>query len=431
VSFGAANEAVDRGYRVKLDDGSLRFDAISYRGMTYVVESRVPLPDLEILGRRPDGTPSVVFGAAIDAGEFGFAGSAVPPAERLLPDEDRFLALPDDLDTDILALASATTRGLQTDFERAVALESFFLSEGNFRYSTAVLPGHSADDLAEWLLDFDSPNYRTGYCEQFATSMAVMARTLGIPSRVVMGFSPGTLLEDGRVVLRDRNAHAWVELWMPTQGWMRFDPTPRGDTLATTAEIPFDVVPYLEVPEPDRPALEPADPGPVIFRDDEFEIRNEPTELPTASDRSAPSLPGWVPGVVVAAGVLFGLVPLVKAVRRRIRLRRLRHGDITAAWTEIVDRLADLGEDLGPAVTPLEFAGAIDGSLLPLAQVYAAATYGPDPGADGALVARAEESLGGARHGLAVRYTAGRRVLAAYRLRSLAPRWWRRWRRRR
>ncbi len=426
VSFTAGNEAVSRGFRVKLDDGSLRFDALSYRGMTYLVESRVPVPDLEILGRRPDGAPSVVFGGAIAAGAFDFSSEIVPPAERLLPDEDRYLALPDDMDTDIFALASATTRGLQTDFERAVALESFFVTEGNFRYSTAVLPGHSAEDLASWLLDFDSNNYRTGYCEQFATSMAVMARTIGIPSRVVMGFSPGTMLEDGRVVVRDRNAHAWVELWMPTQGWMRFDPTPRGDTLTTTAAIPFDVVPYLEVPEPDRPVLEPTDPGPVIFRDDEFEILNEPTELPTGSDGLTPQIPGWVPGVVLASGSVFGLVPLVKAVRRRVRLRRLRHGDIGAAWSEIVDRLADLGEDLTPAITPLEFAGGIDGSLIPLAQVYGSATYGPDPYPDRAMVALAEDSLGSAREGLAVRYTTGRRLLAAYRLRSLAPRWWRR-----
>ncbi len=211
---------------------------------------------------------------------------------------------------------------------------------------------------------------------------------------------------------------------------MRFDPTPRGDTLPTSAAIPFDVVPYLEVPEPDRPVLEPTDPGPVIFRDDEFEILNEPTELPTPSTRIAPEIPGWMPGVVLVVAGVFGLVPLAKAVRRRVRLRRLRNGDISAAWSEIVDRLADLGEDLGAAVTPLEFAGAVDGSLVPLATVYGSAAYGPEPFPDGATVALAEDSLGRAREGLTVRYTPGRRLLAAYRLRSLTPRWWRRHRNR-
>ena len=60
-----------------------------------------------------------------------------------------------------------------------------------FRYSVDIDPGHGASDLAAWLLDPESPNHRIGYCENFATAMAVMARTLGVPSRVVLGFTPG------------------------------------------------------------------------------------------------------------------------------------------------------------------------------------------------------------------------------------------------
>jgi transglutaminase-like putative cysteine protease len=427
--FAAENEAVAQGYRVKSDDASLRFDALTYRGMNYVVDSRVPVPDLEVLGRLADGSPSI-FAGAIGAGDFEFATAATPPPERILVDADRFLGLPTDLDPDIFALAAATTRGLQTDFERALALESFFLTPGNFRYSTDILPGHAASDLASWLLDRDSDNFRTGYCEQFATAMAVMARLLDIPSRVVLGFTPGTVLDDGRVVVLDRNAHAWVELWMPTQGWMRFDPTPRGNTAATTAAIPFEVAPYLEVPEPERPVFEPRDSGPVIFQDDEFEIRNEPTELPTGTGLRAPGIPDWVPQAIVVAAAMFGLVPAVKWVRRRRRRRHLAAGDITAAWREIVDRLADLGDDLGPATTPVEFAAGIDPALQPLAGVYSEAAYGPEtPGSSTVLVA--ERSLETAEAGLILRYTRGRRLLAAYRLVSLAPAWWRRRRLRR
>ncbi len=427
IAFGADNEAVDRGYRVKDDDASLRFDALTYRGMTYTVDSLVPLTDLEVLGRRADGAPSVVFAAAIAASELVLAADATPPPlERLLPDGERFLALPTDLDPDIFALASATTRGLQTDFERALALESFFVTPGNFRYSTAVLPGHAAGDLSTWLLDRDNPGFRTGYCEQFAASMAVMARLIGIPSRVVLGFNPGTVIEDGRVVVRDRNAHAWVELWMPTQGWVRFDPTPRGDTVATAATIPFDVVPYLEVPESERPVFEPESRPPVIFRDDEFEIRNEPIELPPTGGFNGPALPDWLPGAVPFVAIALGLIPVLKWLRGRARRRRLAHGDISAAWGEIVDRLADLGEDLQPASTPLEFAASVDGSLQPLAAIYTEATYGPGTDRAQSAVAVAERSLDAARHGLTVRYTLARRVVAAYRLRSLTPSRWRR-----
>ena len=167
------NTAVSAGFRVKTDDASLRFDALTYRGMTYLVQSQVPMPDLGVLGRLPDGNPSVVFRGAIAAGDFALpelVGS--PPEDRVLPDLDRYLDLPDDLDTGIRSLALATTRNLETDFERALALEALFLAPGSFRYSTSILPGHGATDLADWLLDPESDNYRTGYCEQFSTAMA-------------------------------------------------------------------------------------------------------------------------------------------------------------------------------------------------------------------------------------------------------------------
>ncbi len=204
IAVSAPDLAVDRGYRVKTDDGALRFDGLTYRGMTYTVGSLIPRLDL-----------ADDFAAESDN------------EIRELEDVKRFLDLPMGLDSGIRALAVETTQGLDTDFEKALALESFFRTPSIFGYSTAVRPGHSARHLAAWLLDPTSDNYRTGYCEQFSTSMAVMARTLGIPSRVVLGFSPGTLLDDGRVVVRERDSHAWVELWIPTQGWVRFDPTPR------------------------------------------------------------------------------------------------------------------------------------------------------------------------------------------------------------
>ena len=422
------NTAVDRGYRVKTDDASLRFDALTYRGMAYTVESQVPVPDLNVLGRLPDGTTSVVFRGAIAAGEFTLTQDVTPAAaERTLPDEDRYLDLPDDLDPGIRSLALATTRNLQTDFEKGLALEVFFLTPENFRYSTSVLPGHGATDLADWLLVPESNNYRTGYCEQFSAAMAVMARLLGIPSRVVLGFSPGTVLEDGRVVVRDRNAHAWVELWMPNQGWVRFDPTPRGDTVGTTGEIPFDVASYLDVPEPDRPVFGGNNPDPVIFRDDEIDIPTTPIDIRPGGDTlSAPVLPGLVLQATLALLGLFGLVPAMKWVRRSRRMRRLATGDISAAWREIVDRLSDLGDGPDPATTPAEVAAGIDPAMRPLADVYSEATYGPAGSVVPTRVALAARSLEATERRLTDRYSLGNRVLSRYRLVSLTPAWWRR-----
>ncbi|HSG78159.1 MAG TPA: DUF3488 and transglutaminase-like domain-containing protein, partial [Acidimicrobiia bacterium] len=274
--LSAPNTAVDKGYRVKTDDGSLRFDALTYRGMTYSVLSEIPQPDLDVLSRRADGSLSAAFGGAVENGEYEAPPATEPPVLHELSDPERYLALPEDDDLDDVAnLATDRVAGLETDFEKGLALEAYFTTPGNFRYSDSIDPGHTATSLAAWLLEEDSPNYHLGYCEQFSTAMAVMARQVGIPSRVVLGFTPGTTLDDGRVVIRDRNAHAWVELWMPAQGWIPFDPTPRGNFVIPTLDgVPFDIATYLEVPEPEPVIFDPDDP--VIVRPQ----IDEPLDIP-------------------------------------------------------------------------------------------------------------------------------------------------------
>jgi len=422
TALTADNSAVEHGFRVKVDDGSLRFDALTYRGMTYTVAADIPIPDLEVLSRLDDGAPSVVFKGAIAGGDFAFPDAPAPTiTQREVPDEEVYLALPEDLDTGIASLARAQTRGLQTDFERALALETFFRTPGNFRYSTSIVPGHGATDLAAWLLDPESDNYRTGYCEQFATSMAVMARTIGIPSRVVLGFGPGTQIDDGRIVVRDRNAHAWVELWLPTQGWVRFDPTPRGDNPSTSDEIPFGLAAYLAVPPVDTPAFQGDLPDPAIADDPVIDV---PDPAPEGSGTSipVPNLPGWVLIATLAVAVAFGLLPGVKWVRRRRRIRRLEQGDISAAWAEIVDRLADLGDGPPPTVTPAEIALATDPVMRPLAEIYGEFVYGKGTPLASQRVAAALRSLEDTEDRLESRYSLRRRVLSRYRLRSVVPR---------
>lgn len=427
TAMSAPNRAVDRGYRVKTDDASLRFDALTYRGMVYTVESSIPQPDLDVLSRSDDGTPSVVFAGAIEDAEFETTGDIEPIELAELEDAERYLTLPIELDGRIRSLARDTTRGLDTDFEKALALEAFFRTPGNFVYSTNVLPGHGASDLAAWLIDPDSPSFRTGYCEQFSTSMAVMARMLGIPSRVVLGFTPGTLLEDGRVVVRDRNAHAWVELWMPSQGWVRFDPTPRGDGVnpATLGDLPFDVSRYLDVPVPEVQLPENDSAGGILFRDDEtFDIPDRPTATGGGADEvPGIAVPGWALPSAVVAFLIFGLVPVMKWARRRRRLRRLERGDISGAWREIVDRLSDLGDPPRFDATPMEVAERTDPVMRPLADAYGAQVYGFGA-AD--RVATAQRSLEDTEDRLLSRYSIGRRIVARYNLSTIIPRWMKR-----
>jgi len=420
VALTSGEEAVQHGVTIRVDDGSLRFVALTYRGMAYTVQSRVPQPDLSVLSLGADGTPSVVFGEAIADGEFPAADPSTPPARHALPNRDHYLELPTDIDPGIRSLARQQTTGLQTDFERALALESYFRTSGEFQYSTAVVPGHGATDLASWLLDPESDNYHTGYCEQFATSMAVMARTIGIPSRVVLGFAPGTPYNEG-IVVRDRDAHAWVELWMPTQGWVRFDPTPRGDNSSTSAELPFPIDVYLEdvpsVTTPDQPVptgLTTLPDGPVTVPVD--------GGAGAGSGNGGAGMPAGVVWALVGGAVVLGALPVAKVVRRRRRLAQLDAGDVTAAWQEIVDRLADLGDGPAPWATPAEIAGGIDPAMATLADVYGEAVYGAPGTLAPERIAMARVAFDDTEAALRSRFSPGIRVLARYRLTSLRPR---------
>lgn len=429
TDFGA-DRKIEGAVRVRIDDGALRFEGgRTYDGMFYQVRADIPRPDIAVLATDSDGTLSPAFAEAAKANE-RVPTPAIAEIREAPPNIETYLSLPDDLDTGVGALAREQTRNLSTPFEKAIALESWFRSPA-FRYSTNIVPGHGATDLAAWLLELGSPNYRTGYCENFATSMAVMARTIGIPSRVVLGFTPGTPQGDGTIVVLDRNAHAWVELWMPTQGWVRFDPTPRGDEVnPTTFErvetlLGFPFTDYLDVPDPEAPDISVAPRGPQPFPpDDGF----APVGGGSTPERGF-EIPGWILRTLLwmSLGLLFlGGIPVVKWWRRKRRIRRLRTGDIQAAWDEIVARLDDLGTPPSPADTPVEVASKVDAVMTPLAVVYSRSLYGSGAIVPDELVTVARTSMVQTVQRLATRHSRFERLLASYRIGSLLPRWWRR-----
>jgi len=136
------------------------------------------------------------------------------------PPSQAFLEIPEGLHPDILALADETTRGMGSDAERAAALLSLLTHGYHYeRVPSAPLPD---EPLAAFLLV-----RHTGHCELFATSLALMLRSQGIPSRVVNGFFGGIWNPVGRYwLVRHADAHAWVEAWLPRVGWVSLDPTP-------------------------------------------------------------------------------------------------------------------------------------------------------------------------------------------------------------
>jgi transglutaminase-like putative cysteine protease len=125
--------------------------------------------------------------------------------------------------------ARSLTRRAENPYEAVLAIESWLRRTGGFSYDEQ--PTVQTRDLPP-LVEFATVT-KAGYCQHFAGAMAVMLRLLGIPSRVAVGFTSGTY-EDGRWKVTDHNAHAWVEVWFPGQGWVPFDPTPGRGTFSGT-----------------------------------------------------------------------------------------------------------------------------------------------------------------------------------------------------
>ena len=131
----------------------------------------------------------------------------------------RYLELPADFPPAVKKLARRLTASAASPQERAYALQD------NMRllydYDTSVPPGHSHDALARFLFE-----RRAGYCEQFAGTYAAMARSVGLPARVAVGFTPGSYEVDSDRGMPVPHAHAWPEVYLDGAGWVAFEPTP-------------------------------------------------------------------------------------------------------------------------------------------------------------------------------------------------------------
>jgi transglutaminase-like putative cysteine protease len=153
-----------------------------------------------------------------------FSDEELRAASPDIPDgiRTRYTALPGDFPDSVEQLAEEITADETTAFDKAHALQDFLRSNA-FTYDTDVGPGHSQDALVSFLLDT-----RRGYCEQFAGSFAAMARHVGLPARVAVGFTWGiTYPEDPTLYrVRGRHAHAWPEVYIGEYGWVPFEPTP-------------------------------------------------------------------------------------------------------------------------------------------------------------------------------------------------------------
>ncbi len=141
--------------------------------------------------------------------------------------EKMYTQLPANLPPRVKELAQSVTRDAKTPYEKVRAVENFLRSSGQYKYETKDVPvPEQGKDFVDHFL-FES--FR-GYCDHFSSSMAVMLRSVGIPTRWVKGFAPGTRTgEDGNgreiVEVRNKDAHSWVEVYFPGFGWIPFEAT--------------------------------------------------------------------------------------------------------------------------------------------------------------------------------------------------------------
>jgi transglutaminase-like putative cysteine protease len=256
-----------------------------------------------------------------------------------------------------LARSIVQAAGATDPYHEAKALAAYLQTDPRFRYATiAPLPPDPSHDLVDFFL-FD-PGGQTGYCEYYASAMAVMARSLGLPARVAVGYAPGERVKAGVYEYQQRNAHAWAEIYFPGYGWQIFEATktipslvrPSGaGVVPPVAEGPGSVgtgVPHQVYlgDVSSLPSFNPVDGG---FRAGEAR--------PTDQARG---------GAAIVVAVLLALLALVGAwrlLRQRRYFRFMAPGD--RQWQRLAWAANRAGVSRGPAETIYEYANWLEEEL--------------------------------------------------------------------
>ena len=270
------------------------------------------------------------------------ATEAAPPRET---DEDEEVELP----AIIPELAAEVTADEETDYDRLVALQDWFRSQFEYSLETPVdegFDGTGADAVARFLEE------RSGYCVHFAGSFALMAESLGMQVRIVVGYLPGSPTDEKRgdesiFSVSSDQLHSWPEVLFPGIGWVPFEPTASlgvptafraGTTGGGSSSGPATPAPTT-APQTEETS------GPEVDRRDADAGSTDSGEL----RRLDPT-----PVLLTTLGVVIVLLlpAVVRLLERRLRMRRAAHGDAAAAWAELRDTLIDLRIPVSDAESP-------------------------------------------------------------------------------
>lgn len=320
----------DVSYNAEL--ASLITDEPTTNGLDYTVESEVPQLNPDMLRTADDSSPG-----------------------------DEYLELAQGLPARVVNEARRIMNAHPTTYDKARALQDYF--RAGFTYDLDVPEGHNDRALENFLF-----RTKKGYCEQFSGAFAAMARAVGIPSRVAVGFTPGNLQEDGRYHVQGLHAHAWPEVWLGQFGWVAFEPTPgRGNPgMVNVTGVPpaqdngrGGTAPIV-TPTTVTPTTAPAAAGntPTTRSRDTGVDTGDGSTDPEASKPLNPVLRAAL--VVLALAVVWAVVVPLLLRRRRMR-RRAAAGSsgvarVLVAWEEAGEALARAGTPRRGSETVHEYA---------------------------------------------------------------------------
>ncbi|MCC5478220.1 transglutaminase TgpA family protein [Streptomyces barringtoniae] len=310
------------------------------RGETYQVTSLDVQPTAEQLSTAPE-----------------------PPAAL----KHEYTKVPSALPKVVARTAKEITAGARSHYEEAVKLQDYFAVTGGFQYDTQVEVGRGPDAIANFL------KKKEGFCVHFSFAMAAMARTLGIPARVAVGFAPGTPQADGTIAVNQKDAHAWPELYFEGVGWTRFEPTPTRGTMPSYTQSD---TPGTSLPDQDLPSHQ-SSAAPSASASSSQSCTPELVKLQgcdTASAAAAPPSGGGGPGpwwyLLIGAAALVVLALPLSPLLWRMRVRSVRLGGharteqgaaahTLGAWQELTDSAWDHGIAPDESLTPRRAAARI------------------------------------------------------------------------
>lgn len=278
-------------------------------------------------------------------------GEALSAATVGVPDgQPMTLDLPNGIPNEIVQLTTQLTASAEAPALKAAAIQAYLRSSA-FSYSVQGSSGKTSYEAISTFLT----KTKTGYCVQYASAMALMARIAGIPSRVAVGFLPGTQSGDHWLVT-SHDMHAWPELYFAGQGWVRFEPTP-----SVAVPPSWSIVAQNQPSVSSSTVAEPSISNPVQPSAHATDEQQAPTTTATNTGKNSLIRTWIILGIVVAVLLVLLLTPLF--IRRRIRRNRLEPGSdpheyIAGLWFEIRDTWLDLGRRW-PSGTPRQIGDVI------------------------------------------------------------------------